>query len=1295
MKILIVDDQPTNLRLLRAQLETEGHVVTQAADGIAALEVLERDPVDALITDILMPRMDGYRLCHEVRKNSALRATPIVIYTSTYTSPGDEKLARDVGADAYLRKPASVTEIVGALHRVTSGGITRSSVPLPTELTVMQEYSERLIAKLEEKNIELLVRGTAMETAGSAVMITDAKGVILWTNPAFTAQTGYPAEEALGRTPRILKSGRQDAAFYKKFWATILAGETWRGEFTNRRKDGAVYYDEHTVTPVRSSGGAITHFIGIMHDVTARKQAEEEVRATQSKLRHLVDHTPAVLYALKLEGEAIIPYMGSENISRLLGFTVAETLSMDWWLGQLHPDDRERAMASIPEAITHGTSHTEYRLRHKDGGYHWVDDHRRLVRNAAGQPAELIGVWTDVTERKRAEEVLRGVATQQSDRQGKQIVVDMGIIALGVALIFVLGDAFGWFKWIFVMMASERLHPLADEAVAALGFLVVAMLVFSIRRWWENRSEVTAQRRVAEALQILHAELEARIQRSTAKLREANDALRAEAVVRQRAEQSLRESEERYRLLFEHSPDVIYSIAPSGALVSLNPAFETMSGWPRAQWLDQPFIQLIHPDDQARVRERFQAVLGGAEPLANFELRVNAADGGTRDLEITGFQSRLGDGQLVLHGIGRDITERKRAELATRRLAAIVESSADAIFSRDLHGIVTSWNRGAEKLFGYTAGEMIGSSVGQFVPADRPEEGNQILTTIARGERLEHFETLRQCKDGRLLDVSITLSPIHDASDRIVGASIVARDISEQKTSTRALELSERRFKSLFEQAAVGVAQSSVVPGRFVEVNQCFCAITGYSREELLQRTFADFTHPQDVDLTMNLRQQVLSGAIRDYTQEQRYVRKDGSVVWVNLTVSAMWAPGETPDYFIGVVQDITERKKIEEQFRQAQKMEAVGTLAGGIAHDFNNILGAINGYTELAKMEGSANAEITEYLEAVLLASRRATDLVRRILTFSRHQETQRMVIHLGPVVSEVLQLLRATIPAPIEFESSLTEEAPAVLADASQVHQVLMNLGTNAAYAMRDRPGRFTVKLENVRIDDDMVATIPGLRPGCYARLTVSDTGHGMNAAIRSRIFEPFFTTKPPGKGTGLGLSVVHGIMQNHDGVVTVYSHPGEGTTFHLYFPAHAGAEASLVEGPGKVPRGQGERVLFVDDEQPLARLGQKILERLGYTVDARTNPREALEAFLAKPTAYDLVLTDEMMPGLTGSELARRIHAIRPDLPVVLVTGYTATLTPERVEALGIAKLLLKPLSVEALATVAHQVLSKTRK
>jgi CheY-like chemotaxis protein/two-component sensor histidine kinase len=326
-----------------------------------------------------------------------------------------------------------------------------------------------------------------------------------------------------------------------------------------------------------------------------------------------------------------------------------------------------------------------------------------------------------------------------------------------------------------------------------------------------------------------------------------------------------------------------------------------------------------------------------------------------------------------------------------------------------------------------------------------------------------------------------------------------------------------------------------------------------------------------------------------------------------------------------------------------------------------------------------------------VLKASQRAKELVLQILTFSRRQEQERRPMRLQPVLKEAMKLLRASLPATIEIRAGIDANAPTVLADATQIHQIIMNLATNAAHAMSGRPGELGVGLRTINADADFARAHPDLRMGRYASLSISDTGCGMDRATIQRIFEPFFTTKAPGEGTGLGLAVVHGIVKSHEGAVTVYSEPGKGTTFHLYFPIHESAAVETVPETEAIVRGSGERVLFVDDEASLASLGKKMLERIGYQVTTKTSSSEALAAFRAEPGRYDLVITDLTMPNLTGTDLAVELLKLRPDLPIILATGFGGSMNSAKAQTLGLRELLMKPVTAQSLAEAARRALA----
>ena len=403
-----------------------------------------------------------------------------------------------------------------------------------------------------------------------------------------------------------------------------------------------------------------------------------------------------------------------------------------------------------------------------------------------------------------------------------------------------------------------------------------------------------------------------------------------------------------------------------------------------------------------------------------------------------------------------------------------------------------------------------------------------------------------------------------------------------------------------------------------------------------------------------------------------------------------------------GVQREITERKqsetrqaKLEAQLRQAQKMEAIGTLAGGIAHDFNNILGAIIGYSELATFDLEDIHPAQSHLAEVLRAGNRAKELVRQILTFSRQEEHERKPIHLQPVLDEALKLLSATLPSTIEIRRQIDPQVSPILGDATQIHQVMMNLGTNAWHAMNEQAGILEVRLTGFYVDSDFTQTHAGLREGRHVRLMISDTGCGMDRNTLERVFEPFFTTKAPGAGTGLGLAVVHGVVKRHEGAISVYSEPGKGTTFNLYFPAYETETQIAVPESTSIPKGHGERILFVDDEAPLATLSKVMLERLGYSVTVQTSSLEALATFSAQADQFDLVITDQTMPNLSGADLARLMMEIRPGLPVILATGYSTTINPEKAKAIGIRELLQKPNTTQTLSEAIRRVLGPNGK
>ena len=767
---------------------------------------------------------------------------------------------------------------------------------------------------------------------------------------------------------------------------------------------------------------------------------------------------------------------------------------------------------------------------------------------------------------------------------------------------------------------------------------------------------------------------------------------------RKLADESLRRSEERFAGAFEHAPSGMALVAPDGRWLLVNRALCEVLGYTEAELLARSFQDITHPEDLGVDLEYVRRLLAGDIRSYQMEKRYLKAQGEvvTALLNVSLVRDEEGRPRYFISHI-QDISARKRAEAALQQeralFASLSSTSPDFIYFKDRQSRFVRINDAQMRAFGLPdVAAAVGKSDHDFFDGAHAQKAyNDEQRIMATGEPMVDLEEMETWPDGRVSWVSSTKVPQRDAAGRITGLIGISRDITSRRLAEAALRESEQWLRAVFEQAAVGVVQTDIATGRFRRVNQRFCDIVGYTPEEITRLTFADITHPQDLGPNLDKVQRLRSGFVREFAQEKRYVRKDGSSVWTSVAVSAIGPPGEPPVSFIAFVQDISERKLLDEHVLQAQRMEALGQFSGGVAHDFNNILAAISGYAELSRMRLKDNPEVREHLGAVLKATGRATDLVRQILTFSHQEPQERRVIHLQPIVAESLKLMRAIIPATIGFERSVEADAPTVLANGGQVHQILMNLGINAWHAMKDHTGRLLVTLEKFVVTPEYAATTPRLHPGDYVRISVSDTGCGMDPATLRRIYEPFFTTKAPGEGTGLGLSVVHGIMDSHDGAITVHSQPGEGTVFRLYFPVHAGLEARPVVAAGPTPRGHGERVLVVDDEESLAQVGENILTRLGYTVESTTEPAKALELVRTDPSRYALVLTDQTMPGMTGLQLASRLREVQPRLPIMLMTGYNLSLTTDRLGASGICNLLLKPFTVHTLGTAVHTTLS----
>jgi len=554
--------------------------------------------------------------------------------------------------------------------------------------------------------------------------------------------------------------------------------------------------------------------------------------------------------------------------------------------------------------------------------------------------------------------------------------------------------------------------------------------------------------------------------------------------------------------------------------------------------------------------------------------------------------------------------------------------------------------------------------------------------------------------DGSVVWTRWECRPWYEEDGSIGGIVLYTEVITERINALNKLRESEERLSFVLSGAGMGWWDWDMETGK-VTRSPGWADLLGYTFEEAQKPSlWKEIVHPEDKPVIERLLEDHLTGRVPLIEYECRIQTKAGDYIWVlsRGRVVERDAAGK-PLRLSGTIMNITEnrrleeeRKSLERQLLQAQKLESLGVLAGGIAHDFNNILGIISGYTEMAELDVMTDPpSATESLHQVGKASERAKSLIEQILAFSRRSEQERRPLKLSLVVKEALKMLRASIPTTVEIHQEIDDDSGSVMADSTQMHQVIMNLATNAAYALRERGGRLTVELRDTELGRAAAAALQ-LSEGQYIKLTVGDTGQGIAPEIRDRIFDPFFTTKPKGQGTGMGLAVVHGIVRGHGGAIEVESEPGKGSRFTVYLPRlDQDTEQEETEVSGNIPRGK-ESILLVDDEEGLLTVGRMALNRLGYKVTSRRSGSEALATFQAGPEAYDMVITDQTMPGMTGLELALKMLSIRPELPVIICTGYSEQITPQVVSQYGIREMILKPYLWDKMARVIRRILDR---
>lgn len=645
-----------------------------------------------------------------------------------------------------------------------------------------------------------------------------------------------------------------------------------------------------------------------------------------------------------------------------------------------------------------------------------------------------------------------------------------------------------------------------------------------------------------------------------------------------------------------------------------------------------------------------------------------------------------------VYAIVREITERKqrrRAEEALResesKFRRLFELSIDAIFIHQEGRLIDVNNKACEML-GYSRDQLLQMSIGDWVPEHLKEASRKRVDVAKRGGSI-NFESQWIRADGSTIDVDVS-SSIVDREKRIIQG--IARDITDRKNAERALMESERRFRELSEMLPEAVFETDTNMN-LTYVNQQAFFLFRYTKEDFEKGLKAlEMIVPEDRKRAEENVAKRFQG-IESSANEYHGLRKDGTTFPILLHASPI-IQQKAFCGLRGIIIDITQRKGLEAKLQQAQKMESIGNLAGGIAHDFNNILSSIIGFAELALDDVEKKSPLEDSLLEIYAAGKRARDLVKQILAFARQSEEKRKPIRVDVIAKEVLKLIRSTIPTTIEINQKI-ESQSLIMGNATQVNQLFMNLCTNAAHAMEDSGGALGVSLKDVTVDPTVMKTEVGFKPGKYIEIKISDTGVGIPENVINHIFLPYFTTKPPGEGTGMGLAVVQGIIEIYGGKITVESKVGKGSTFAIYIPVTRMRNYNQPYKDERLPSGK-ERILLVEDELPIAKMESQILKRLGYHVTVRTSSVEAFELFRSRPDDFDLAITDMTMPNMTGDQLAAELMQIKPNLPVILCTGYSKKISDEKASAIGIKAFTYKPIVRAELAKIIRKVLDEAK-
>jgi PAS domain S-box-containing protein len=1036
---------------------------------------------------------------------------------------------------------------------------------------------------------------------------------------------------------------------------------------------------EHTLQPVKANQ---KH----RGEICEHRYAEKALLESEERHRCIFEAVPSAIGVADLEGNIVAANPSMEQIT---GYTLEELQIVG--LEALYPDPklRQELLAAVSEFGL--VRDWEVQLKRKDGTTY--DAVLNVKRIELGGQKRLLTNMRDITPRKQTEEKLwkselKYRTLVEQSLQGVVIIQDSRIVFCNNAY----ADIFGY--------SVEELLSFSPKEVVALTHPEDQAFVFGCidgrlaGKPVPPRYEFHGVKKDGAVcwLEVFGSLIEY-------EGRPAVQATFLDITERRQAMTALQESEERFRLIAETIDETFWMYDAEKGTTYISPAHERIWGCSRQHLFENPnsFYDFIHPDDRERVAANNATLVNAGQPFEHV-YRIIRADGSIRHIWDRGFPIVDERGQIKRYvGAAQDITAWRSAEEALEEskdyLNRIINCTGDTIFVKDRNFRHVLVNEAMCAWTGKRREELLGKTAHELFPKTE-------MDPLLEQEKLV-FETGKECIDvneitdpqgnKRTLMTKKSLLSDEKGNNQIVG---VVRDITELKRADEALRESEESYRTAIEHCNDGVAIARESINLFV--NQKYVEMFGYDRpEEMVGKRASIIAHPDEIKRMEDMMVRRQRGESIPSRYELKGIRKDGETFDIEISATQTIYRGESVS--LAFVRDITEpkhmekeRERLQEQVRQSQKLEAIGLLAGGVAHDFNNLLTVIKGYTDLAMEDLSPDDPRRQDLEQVKKAGQQATSLTSQLLAFGRKQILQPETLNLNEMVAEMSTMLRRLIGEDIDLVAIARPDLELIHADPGQVQQIIMNLAVNARDAM-PQGGKLTIETANVDLDEAYVRGHPPVEKGPYVMLAISDNGIGMDSATQARIFEPFFTTKGQGKGTGLGLSTVYGIVKQSNGFIWVYSEPGKGTTFKIYFPRVEGKSAKIpTENKSESGFWGSETVLVVEDEESVRALACRILSGRGYNILEAPNGKEALRMVREYPGKIHLVLTDVVMPGMSGKELVSQLEALRPGIKALYISGYTDNAIVHHGTLDSAVAFLQKPFAVGSLAGKVREVI-----